>query len=178
MKTLGILRHGEAESLALVAGAKPGSDAERALTNKGLLNSRAAALTIKQQFVPLGGLEAIYYSPFKRTTETAIAVSEVLQAEQMPVPVVETCDSLLGDNRVERLCSWLEERLEQMAQQRVLLVSHQPLVSNCLEYLLTGNKANTGLASSQPFYPTTLAVLQTEVVAAGCAELHDIQHHR
>ena len=54
MKTIAILRHGEAE-----LGAD--YDAGRKLTDIGIQGSYAAAKTLFDQFLTIGGIEAIFY---------------------------------------------------------------------------------------------------------------------
>lgn len=169
MKIIGILRHGEAEPFVAAGG-----DAQRALTNSGQLMSRAAGNTIKSVFDHHGGLDAIYHSPFVRTTETANAVHDVqVHGAEQSCQIAAT-DALLGDNAVKRVCDWLDG----ISEQRVLLVSHQPLVSYLLSYLLHGESgAATGRAAEHAFYPASLAVLSTEFIGPGCASLIASHHH-
>lgn len=169
MKILAILRHGEAEPFI-----GSGGDAQRALTNNGQLMSRAAGNTIKTLFDQHGGLEAIYHSPFLRTTETAAAVHEVLAGPSDQSCRIEATDALLGDNKVKRVCDWLDT----VSEQRVLLVSHQPLVSYLLSYLLQGESGNAaGREHNHAFYPASLAALSTEFIGPGCASLIASHHH-
>lgn len=171
IKTISILRHGEAEPMCR-------EDAQRALTDKGLLYSRAAGSSIQQHYQAIGGVEAVFYSPFKRTTQTAQAVREVLPSyvgsDLSASLVCEPATALLGDNTPQRVCEWLDT----IAFTNILLVSHQPLVSNCLDWMIKGNDSQRfGESGGYPFYPSTLAVLKTEVVAAGCFELETLVHH-
>lgn len=171
IKTISILRHGEAEPMCR-------EDAQRGLTDKGLSYSRAAGSSIEQHYQAIGGVDAIFYSPFKRTTQTAQAVREVLASSAesaLSAPLVcEPATALLGDNTPQNVCEWLDS----FAFSHIVLVSHQPLVSNCLDWMINGNDSQRfGESGGYPFYPSTLAVLKTEVIAAGCFELETLVHH-
>lgn len=164
MKYIAVLRHGEAEP-------SKRSDAERALTDKGILYSRAAAKTLHQQFETLGGLDAIYHSPFKRTTQTAHAVLATLESLTSSQIAIAPDPALLGENTPQSVCEWLDK----IPHKNILLVSHQPLVSECLDWMIDANAASA--SSHYAFYPSSLAVLQTEHSERGCAELLSLNHH-
>jgi len=145
-----VLRHGEAEP-------QTRSDAERALTAHGrkqVLHS--AAHLIGQP------LSAIYASPYVRAQQTAQLVREVLgfEAEIITVP-------WLTPNTHPRDVSL---RLD-AAGQDLLLVSHQPLVSNLLSLLQHGH-----VYQPEPMGTASLAELEGELPLDGGMTLLGIRH--
>ena len=170
IKTISILRHGEAEPMCR-------DDAQRALTNKGLLHSRAAGSSIERYYQACGAVDAVFYSPFERTRQTAQVVREVLASTNSYASTPLICESvtaLLGDNKPQSVCQWLDT----LTYNNIVLISHQPLVSNCLDWMIDGKDAQLfGDAGRYPFYPSTLAVLSCEVIAAGCFQLEALLHH-
>ena len=167
MKTIGILRHGEAEFGA-------DYDARRKLTENGILGSRAAAETLHQQFLALGGLEAIFYSPFVRTQQTAETVLAALADVDTRPILLSANNALLGDNTQLNVCQWLDT----LPYERILLISHQPLVACLVDWLVQGvDSFKLGGANNFPFYPSSLAMLSAEIPAQGCADLLSLTHH-
>ncbi|WP_392566778.1 phosphohistidine phosphatase SixA [Utexia brackfieldae] len=107
-----IMRHGEAGYHAL-------SDADRALTDYGVEQSRAAALWLKSQSIQL---DYALVSPYLRAKQTFEAVSGI-----MPIHHVETCDALTPDGSSQFIADYLSI-LATKQWQSVLIVSHLPLV--------------------------------------------------
>jgi len=164
MKTIAILRHGEAE----FGG---DYDASRELTQRGIVNSHSVASTLQDNFHAEGGLQAIFYSPFVRTQQTAETVLAAFDDSLIPS---EASNALLGDNTPLTVCRWLEA----LPYDRILLVSHQPLVSCLVDWLVQGTDSfKLGGTNNYPFYPSSLALLSTNVVAQGCADLRSLIHH-
>jgi phosphohistidine phosphatase len=164
MKTIAILRHGEA-----VYGGD--YDASRALTESGIINSRVAAKTLHDNFLAEGGLQAVFYSPFLRTQQTAEAV---LAAFDDSLIIAEASNMLLGDNTPLNVCIWLET----LPFDRILLVSHQPLVSCLVDWLVQGTDSfKLGGTNNYPFHPSSLAMLSADITAQGCANLLSFTHH-
>ena len=145
-----VLRHGEAEPY----GSRP--DSERALTEQGrkeVLHS-AAKLMGKP-------LTAIYASPYLRAQQTAQIVREVLGF----TPDLRTVEWLTPDNRPQAVA-------EQLATaDNVLLVSHNPLVSNLLGYLQHGH-----VQAPETVHTATLAELEGEWPMAGLMKLNSLKH--
>ena len=167
MKSIAILRHGEA-----VFGGD--YDASRALTERGIQYSRAAATTLRDKFSSVGGLQAIFYSPFVRTQQTAETVHEILAAQDERPIHLEATHSLLGDNTPLTVCRWLDT----IPYERILLVSHQPLVSCLVDWLVQGSDSfKFGGANNYPFHPSSLAMLSADITAQGCANLLSLTHH-
>ena len=167
MKTIAILRHGEAEFGA-------DYDAGRELTDIGIQDCCAAAKTLDDQFSKIGGIEAIFYSPFVRTQQTADTVIDALAAFDSRPIHVSANKALLGDNTPLAVCQWLDT----LPYERIVLISHQPLVSCLVDWLVQGvDSFKLGGANNFPFYPSSLAILSAEVPGQGCAELLSLTHH-
>ncbi|MGH2639689.1 MAG: phosphohistidine phosphatase SixA [Rhabdochlamydiaceae bacterium] len=115
-----ILRHGEAE-------ARPSADdGERHLTEEGSAQIRQVLGFAKQQ---LGiGIDLIFSSPLARARETARIANRVLGIKDYSVS-----NSLEPEGEPGDVC---EELLRPNPRKRLLLVSHQPLVSRLLSSLL------------------------------------------
>ena len=99
----------------------------------------------------------IWASPYDRAQQTAQAVAEAMHGE------VETVGGVTPDDDVGALI----ERLTLFDTARPLIVvSHMPLVG-----LLTG-RLTEGAASAGVMFPTAgIALLESDVWAAGCASL-------
>ncbi|MBB3059518.1 phosphohistidine phosphatase SixA [Microbulbifer rhizosphaerae] len=144
-----ILRHGEAEPMVV-------ADDSRQLTERGRAQvSRICELRAEE----LEQVRAIWASPFVRTQQTAEIV-----AESLGLPVI-TEPLLIGGTPPQRVI----DALGQAKSFPLLLVSHQPLVGRLVNGLCGSDDAH--------FLDTaSLACLQSEVWATGCAELEWLQH--
>lgn len=146
---LWILRHGEAEAHAR-------TDAERNLTERGRAEVlRSAAHLIGQ---PLG---AIIASPYVRAQQTARLVREALDF----VPDIRTVPWLTPEGSPEQVLAHL------VAEDNVLLVSHQPLVGNLISFLQHGHSRQP-----QPMYTASLAQLEGEFALAGLMSLVSVKN--
>jgi phosphohistidine phosphatase len=148
---LWILRHGEAESQAR-------SDAERELTAHGREEVLKSAAHLLGQ-----PLTRIIASPYVRAQQTAELVHQVLGFSE-PVIIAPwlTPDS---DSRV------VLSRLDQLASEEVLLVSHQPLVGTLIGVLIHGH-----YRQAQPMSTASLAELEGDFPLAGLMELVSVRH--
>ncbi len=147
-----ILRHGQAQSIAA-------SDAERALTPHGEEQARDAGRWLAGQGVLPG---RILVSPLRRAQQTA---GFAVTAWGVP-PVLETVSWLTPETGAAKACRMLGE----LPDEAVLLVSHQPLVSALAGFLVNG--AGSGI----PFDTATVAVLEADPPARGCAQLLQLRH--
>lgn len=144
-----VLRHGKAEPMAA-------EDAARELTARG----RAQVEWIcRQRAGELAQVRGIWASPFVRTQQTAeiVAASVGLPVHSEPL--------LIGDTDPQRL-------LDAVAAAQdfpLLLVSHQPLVGSLVNGLC-GSQDRHSMGTS------SLACLEADVWAMGCAELLWLQH--
>lgn len=141
-----ILRHGQAEAMAA-------TDPERALTQHG----RDEVMLVARR---LAGepIDAILASPYRRAQQTA----EIVQAELALPRAVSTVAWLTPDDEPSQVLGFLAERNEA----NVLLVSHQPLLSQLISLLVEGNRRG-----HYPMPTAGLACLDTDFVAAGLAHL-------
>lgn len=145
-----VQRHGEAESVAP-------SDAERALTAVGIRQIQAQGRRWSAGFKP----QHIWVSPYLRAQQSA---AHWLAAAELPTgafPAPETVDWLLPDTPVMQVVDQLGLCSE---QNTVLLVSHQPLVSELVSFL-TGEPAwACGMGTGY------LAEISLPLVARGMAD--------
>lgn len=118
MKTLWIMRHGLAES-------QFDSDFNRALSKLG--EQQAASVATKLLNSEDNLPQRMLVSPFRRTQETAKVVQSVLELDKD----FETEDMLVhyGDHKI------LGDYLLTLADERVLIVSHMPIVASLCQYL-------------------------------------------
>ncbi|MAV76455.1 MAG: hypothetical protein CL691_07540 [Cellvibrionales bacterium] len=165
-KTITILRHGEAEPLS-------DSDANRELTDDGLQGCRSAANTLVDFLSVDKHLDAIFHSPFKRTTQTAFALLQGLShsANSLDAPCLPS-DMLLENVSPKLLTNWLD----QLNMNHIVLVSHQPLVSRLVAWLVDGFSADIQDYNEYCFYPATMMVIETDFIAMGCGSIR-LTHH-
>lgn len=141
-----ILRHGQAQPTA-------SSDAARQLTEDG----RAEVLRMAQQLTG-HPIDAVLASPYSRAQQTA----ELVKQEIHYTADTLTVSWLVPEASPMAVLKQLAER----AENNLLLVSHQPLVSQLISLLLDGHKRGH---FSMP--TAGLACLEMPLVAAGAASL-------
>jgi phosphohistidine phosphatase len=120
-----LLRHGIAASAGETA-----PDGERPLTAKGIKRMRKGARGLRRLGV---SFDAILTSPLARARQTADIVAEALDL-QAHLSVIET---LQPGSSIEELLSSLSEYEN---REHLLLVGHEPLLSDTAAFLLTGKK--------------------------------------
>ena len=125
------MRHGIA-----VTRTSPGihSDPERALTRKGIKRMRKAAKGLLALSIPF---DRILTSPLKRARETAQLVAKVLNVADR----LEEIQELTPDRSVQDLLSSLTTYRK---EQHILIVGHEPLLSDTVSFLLSRGK-NMGI---------------------------------
>jgi phosphohistidine phosphatase SixA len=133
-----------------------GEDAARALTERGRAQVRWIC---RQRAQELARVSAIWASPFLRTQQTAEIVAASLGL------VVQSNPLLIGDTPEPLVL----EALAQASDFPLLLVSHQPLVGGLVNGLC-------GSGNAHPLGTASLACLEADVWAMGCAELRWLQH--
>ncbi len=117
------LRHGIAERQS------PGGDRERRLTEEGRSELRRVLACAKRaQLKP----DVVLCSPYVRAMETARLAAEHLELEGSPFPA----DALVPESAPAEL--WNEVR-EQGAES-VLVVSHEPLLSSTIAWLVGSSR--------------------------------------
>ncbi|MDN3640038.1 phosphohistidine phosphatase SixA [Simiduia curdlanivorans] len=148
-----ILRHGEAQMQAA-------TDAARQLTNFGRRQARAQAACFKPE---LALVEQVYVSPFLRAQQTADELFAELSG------ATNACRHeaawLTPDVAIEQVIRGLEPVI---AGAPVLLVSHQPLVSQLISFLSDTPVWQVSMDTA------SLAYLEVSVLAKGLAELKSI----
>jgi len=123
---LHFLRHAQAEPL------DPGKhqhDRERSLTSEGRQKMQLAARGFLKSGVKF---EKILSSPYPRAVETAQIVSDIFSySGEITLSEHLTPEALYHKFRKDFLTDW-------SALESVLIVTHQPFVSECISVLLTG----------------------------------------
>jgi len=150
-----LLRHG----IAVEPGTHNlATDSERPLTPEGESKLRQVAIamrTLKLSF------DLILSSPYLRARQTAELVAATLRASRK----LELTDTLTPHGRPEELVDSLLER--DPVPEDVLLVGHEPYLSELISLLVTGNTGSAFVLKK-----AGLCKLSTESLAAGrCAAL-------
>ena len=166
-----ILRHGDAEVYA-------SSDDKRQLTIQGQQNVTETARKYTKE---LSAVSNILVSPYVRAQQTADIVLSNLSLEHSSQEhssqehaaqghdfSVSTVDFLTPNIQPQTVINALFTIQGQVPDHNILLVSHQPLVGYLIE-LFCQRKPNFMGGYSMP--PASMACLQMDVIAAGCAEL-------
>lgn len=124
-----LLRHGlAAESSA------SGRDSDRPLTPKGERKLRQAAKAMEALKLPF---DLILSSPYLRARQTAEVVAETFGAQKR----LEFSDTLKPNGSANELVQLLRERVP--AREEVLLVGHEPFLSELIGLLVTGGTTST-----------------------------------
>ncbi len=148
---LWLLRHGQAEP-------KARTDAQRNLTDVGRREVEGAAAPLQDQ-----SLQVILVSPYQRAQQTAEIVRQTLGF----TGPVETVPWLTPDADPADAMLYLDRRTEQ----RLLLVTHQPLVGALGGWLVSGHRD-----APVPMATASLAELEGEHLAAGLMHLVGLRH--
>lgn len=119
MVNLVIMRHGEAEPLSA-------NDSQRQLTPRGMHEVSQMAGWLKQHYA---AFDWVWASPYLRTQQTA----ELMLAKQAPFSQLEIIPELVPDGDAAVFQSYLDARLSEKPDARILVVSHMPLVSFMVE---------------------------------------------
>ncbi|QJD58068.1 phosphohistidine phosphatase SixA [Pseudomonas sp. gcc21] len=142
---LWILRHGQAEAQAP-------TDALRELTEAGRQEVRAVMSRLAGE-----PLEAVLASPLVRAQQTAELACQITGYSGK----ISTVDWLVPETDPRIVI----RQLEQQTEQNLLLVSHQPLVSQLISLLVEGHRRG-----HYPMPTAGLVCLDLEYVAAGLAQ--------
>jgi phosphohistidine phosphatase len=127
-----LLRHGIA---AARDDPSNDSESERPLTSKGIKRMRKAARGLRRLDIPFA---AILTSPLLRARQTGDIVAEVLGLESQ----LEEISGLAPESSVDHLLFGLTRFQD---REHLLLVGHEPLLSDTAAFLLAG-KNGAGLA--------------------------------
>ncbi|NWO11313.1 phosphohistidine phosphatase SixA [Chromohalobacter salexigens] len=157
MSNLYIMRHGQA-----VQGMP---DSERSLTKQGEAEARAMGTWLDSMLAnDVRAALRIVASPYRRAQQTAQWMATPLERP------VETLPIITPDDPLEPLIDWLQQ---EVAHTPCLLVSHMPLVGALVGRLVEGD-----MRASQPMPTATIAKLEADIWAAGCAMLKHWQSPR
>jgi phosphohistidine phosphatase SixA len=141
-----VLRHGDAVPSWT-------NDSARALSELGRKQVQACADSNREA---LAQVQQVFVSPYIRAQQTC----DIVRGEVLPE--AETVDWLAPDAMLSVTVDKLRDRVKSDV---VLLVSHQPLVSNLIEILSGANGGSVHMSTA------SLALLETNVIAARCADL-------
>nr|WP_248287083.1 phosphohistidine phosphatase SixA [Chromohalobacter moromii] len=157
VSNLYIMRHGETV---------PGMpDSERSLTKQGEAEARAMGTWLDSMLAnDVRAALRIVASPYRRAQQTAQWMATPLERP------VETLPIITPDDPLEPLIDWLQQ---EVAHTPCLLVSHMPLVGALVGRLVEGD-----VRASQPMPTATIAKLEADIWAAGCATLKHWQSPR
>lgn len=142
-----LMRHGEAENHAL-------SDASRELTPRGIAETRAVSAQLQ---ISAPAIERAITSPFQRALQTSSILSAALA-----IPPFEVSNGLQPEADLHGLM----DVIEQTESEHLLLVAHNPLLSNLLGLLVDGN-----LEKSRYMGTSHMACISLTLAAPGCGEL-------
>jgi phosphohistidine phosphatase len=138
-----LLRHGEAEPQSR-------EDSTRALAARGKLDVDAVAGQFASRDILL---THCYYSPYLRTTQTAQVFLNTLNSSVKLEPLT----LLTPDKRAKSVIGFLDT-LDTLQAQHVLLVTHNPLVSELLALLTDGDIPNMHVCATSELNALTLAI--------------------
>lgn len=140
-----LLRHGEAESYA-------NSDESRALTDKG----RKDVSNVAQQFVARAlPIDRCFASPFLRAQQTAGLFVPHLSSHLPKQVEIEIEPRLTPDVRAFLVVQFLES----IDAENILLVSHNPLLSELLALLNQGGVENMKIVGTSELYSISLDIV-------------------
>ena len=142
-----LLRHGIAESNAE-------TDEARELTREGVLQTRSVAEKFKRHSPDL---DKAIVSPYRRARQTAASVQVVFPELQFDVD-----NGIQPDGDIYAVMN----AIEKFAVQQILLVGHNPLLSNLSAMMLDGT-----LDADRYMGNSMLACISTDFIAPGCGEL-------
>jgi phosphohistidine phosphatase len=143
-----LLRHGEAEPHSR-------EDSTRALTPRGKLDVEAVAHQFADREI---SLTHCYYSPYLRTTQTAQVFLNAIKSSVKPNPLT----LLIPDERAKSVIGFMDT----LQAEHVLLVTHNPLVSELLALLTDGDVPNMHVCAT-----SELNALELVIPALGQAQL-------
>lgn len=142
-----LLRHG-------IANTKGHSDAARELSGEGVAQTRSTAEKFKM-YTPR--VDMALMSPLQRARQTASILREAFPSLRFDVD---------PDLEPEADVYALLDKIESIDVQNLLLVSHNPLLSNLLSLTLDAT-----LETARSFEPSHLYCIEMDFVAPGCGTL-------
>lgn len=152
-----LLRHGEAESRAH-------NDPGRQLTARGQREIEQVARQFAVRQLPL---ERCYVSPYVRAMQTA---GHFIKHSGIAVPS-EVCESLIPEIRASAVMQFLAG----IREQHVLLVSHNPLLSELNALLTDGNISHMHILGTGELISITVDVIGLGMGRTAFRLLPDLQ---
>jgi len=156
-----IMRHGLAENDCAEG------DYARQLTTSGKLGVKKIALQLSQYCLKHSlAVSRIIHSPFVRTTQTASIIVDCFKQapaseNQNSETVVDIDEGLVPSAQVSQcLAAWAEGQPNEV----MILVTHQPFISQLIAELVTGYGNNAG---QFPMYPSDAVFLEGEFFSSG-----------
>ena len=110
-----VMRHGQAQSIA-------SSDQRRELTAAGKCETEKMAVWLVQQ---KQHFDAIFVSPYIRAQQTANIVNDTLDHPMS----VTTLDFITPEDSASKMHNYIDITFNDDTEQKILIVSHMPLVS-------------------------------------------------
>lgn len=141
-----IARHGEASFQAA-------SDHDRPLTENGIAQTKAL---VAKHWDDLKDINAIWASPLVRAQQTAQIYADALHCE------IQTHTYLTPDAMPKNVL----RKLSKAGLDKLLVVSHQPLVGDLASLLVEGN-----IYCSHPYATSEVLVFEYEILASGTASI-------
>lgn len=142
-----LVRHGKAEQKAL-------RDQDRELTREGLMETRAMVAKFRLQAT---SMDMAVMSPYQRARQTASIMRVAIPGMRF-----EPSELLTPNADVYELL----ETIESYRVMHVLLVSHNPLLSNLLSLMIDAT-----LETSRHMDTSHLVCVEMDCVAPGCGEI-------
>lgn len=148
MISIYILRHGEATM-------DSATDAVRPLTPMGKQQVRHSGKH-------LPALDLMVVSPYVRAQESAGQIEALFTSQGLSIGRRQDSETLIPESNINAVMGWLED----VDAKSVLLVSHNPLVTE-LAHVLTGER-------NLRFDTGTLVHLRGDIIAPGCLRVDAI----
>jgi phosphohistidine phosphatase len=146
-----LMRHGSASWEAA-------SDDERELTPRGVAEVEMAEQWLAQSaWRP----EQIWHSPYRRARQTSEIINKNWRCACREVA------EITPDNSIAEL----EAALDDFAGERLMIVSHNPLLSRAINHWQGEGQRYWDLQ------PASISLIRAEVFAAGCGELQWLRHY-
>ena len=128
-----LVRHGIAVDPAKYA-ANGGAEPERPLTERGIKRTKRAARGLRRV---VDGIDLIATSPYRRAVQTAEVLGQVFSKTGKPKTVTVSALSPGGVPGI--VAEWLQQ---QEQQSTIVLVGHEPDMSQLFAFLTIGNAVN------------------------------------
>jgi phosphohistidine phosphatase len=122
-----ILRHGIAEDVAAT-----GRDRDRVLTDEGIEKTKECGKALRKLEIEFS---AIFSSPYARAWQTAEIVAGELDCKE----ILQLLDALGSDCSTDVAFEGLRKAIKKQAS--VLIVGHEPILSELISHLLSSSSA-------------------------------------